>query len=91
MIKNEIIVATKAAHIHEFIENLPQGYNSLCGERGNNSSGGKRQRIIIAKAILKNAPVLILDEATIDSQTENMIQESLNYLMNNKKCADYSS
>ncbi|KAJ6644973.1 putative ABC transporter ATP-binding protein [Pseudolycoriella hygida] len=83
----EVIAAAKIAHIHEFITNyLPEGYNSLCGERGNNLSGGQRQRIIIARAILKNAPILILDEATssLDSKTEELIDDSLRYLMQNK-------
>lgn len=82
----EIIAAAKAAHIHEFIEGLPEGYNNLCGERGNNLSGGQRQRIIIARSILKNAPILMLDEATssLDSKTENLIEDSLRYLMQNK-------
>lgn len=82
----EVIETAKAAHIHEFISSLPEGYNSLCGERGNNLSGGQRQRIIIARAILKNAPILILDEATssLDSKTEELIDASLRYLMQNK-------
>jgi ATP-binding cassette subfamily B protein len=82
----EIIAAAKLAHCHEFIEKLPEGYNSLVGERGIKLSGGQRQRISIARAILKNAPVLILDEATssLDSVTERLIQESLQQLMKNK-------
>ncbi|WP_375326771.1 ABC transporter ATP-binding protein [Candidatus Tisiphia endosymbiont of Nemotelus uliginosus] len=82
----EIMAAAKAAHIHEFITSLPDGYNSLCGESGNNLSGGQRQRIIIARAILKNAPILILDEATssLDSETEELLDASLSYLMQHK-------
>jgi ATP-binding cassette subfamily B protein len=82
----EVMEAAKLAHMHDFIWNLPEKYNSLCGERGNNLSGGQRQRMVIARAILKNAPILILDEATssLDSNTEGLIQESLNYLMQNK-------
>lgn len=79
----EVIEASKQAHCHEFIDLLPEGYAALVGERGIKLSGGQRQRIAIARAILKDAPILILDEATsaLDSVTEQYIQEGLNSLM----------
>ncbi len=82
----EVIQAAKRAHAHEFISALPLGYDSLVGERGIKLSGGQRQRIAIARAALKNAPLLILDEATsqLDSVTESSIQESLWQLMQGK-------
>ncbi len=82
----EVIAAAKRAHAHEFILATPHGYDSLVGERGIKLSGGQRQRIAIARAMLKDAPILILDEATsaLDSVTEGYIQESLAELMRGK-------
>jgi subfamily B ATP-binding cassette protein MsbA len=82
----EIIAAAQAAHAMEFIHEMPQGLNTLVGERGVKLSGGQRQRIAIARAILKNAPVLILDEATsaLDSESERYVQAALETLMHGR-------
>lgn len=84
--REEVIAAAKKAHCHEFIERLPQGYDTFVGERGVKLSGGERQRVAIARAILKDAPILILDEATssLDSESEALIQAALKELMKGK-------
>jgi len=82
----EIENAAKQAELHEFVSSLPQGYHTIVGEKGIKLSGGQRQRLSIARAILKNAPILILDEATsaVDTETERAIQHSLNKLTQGK-------
>lgn len=82
----EIERASKLAHAHEFVKDLPRGYDTLVGERGVKLSGGQRQRITIARAMLKDAPILVLDEATssLDSESEKLIQDALWKLMEGK-------
>ena len=82
----EIINACKVANIHEFITDLPEGYDTLAGERGVRLSGGEKQRISIARAFLKDAPIILLDEPTsaVDADTEKEIQEAIDRIARGK-------
>lgn len=80
--------AARIAHAHNFISQKPEGYQTFIGDRGTKLSGGERQRITIARAVLKNPPILILDEATssLDTESERIVQDAINHLMQNRTC-----
>ena len=82
----EVMAAARAAQCEEFIQRLPQGYQTNIGENGSTLSGGERQRISIARALLKNAPIVLLDEATasMDAESETLIQDALSVLLKDK-------
>lgn len=84
--QEEVVEAAKQACCHDFIMSLPQGYQTVVNEKGNNLSGGEKQRISIARAILKDAPIIILDEATasIDPENEHLIQQAIDELSKGK-------
>ena len=84
--EEDVIAAAKVANAHEFIEKMPLGYSTNIGDRGTKLFGGQRQRLSIARAVLKNPPILILDEATsaLDTESERLVQQALENLMKNR-------
>lgn len=84
--EEEVMNASKIANAHQFIENLPEGYHTNIGDDGNKLSGGQKQRLSIARAVLKNPPIMILDEATsaLDTESERLVQDALDHMMENR-------
>src|SRR5205085_7580071 len=84
--RQDVEAAARAANAHDFIQALPDGYQTVIGERGTRLSGGQRQRLAIARAVLRDAPILILDEAlsSVDAENEALIQEALDRLMRDR-------
>ena len=84
----EVEEAARAAHAHEFITALPDGYDTLVGERGSSLSGGQIQRLALARVFLKDPPIVVFDEATsaLDSKSESKIQDAVSHLLQNRTC-----
>ena len=87
----EVMAAAKLANCEDFIEKMPQKWDTMIGENGSELSGGERQRISIARAFLKDAPIILMDEATasLDVDNESLIQEALSKLIKDKNCINY--